>query len=226
MLNDFILFLTKGSEKVTYLYVSGVTGDEWYQLCDLLSKAPVSSPTGARWERTQPKPCCRAHRASPPILNLRRVWVLLRSPLQGQRGRGFVRNQTRCHQKAQFQSAICQAIFGYVKPFFPQDSCYKPGARGHSKEWIFRVMSCLALSSVTTRVDSGRNCIFLVTSASGSFRGEKKAPERRQCLPPAELLSSGSLKPLRSQPLALTCQTASFNSPFTLLIKNKKCHSL
>lgn len=88
-------------------------------------------------------------------------------------------------------------------------------------------MSCLALSSVTTRVDSGRNCIFLVTSASGSFRGKKKkAPERRQCLPPAELLSSGSLKPLRSQPLALTCQTASFNSPFTLLIKNKKCHSL
>lgn len=190
MLNDFILFLTKGSEKVTYLYVSGVTGDEWYQLCDLLSKAPVSSPTGARWERTQPKPCCRAHRASPPILNLRRVWVLLRSPLQGQRGRGFVRNQTRCHQKAQFQSAICQAIFGYVKPFFPQDSCLwarsKRTFQGVNLQ--SHVLSSALFSNYTGRFR--KKLYFFSHFCKRFIQGEKKKPP-----------SAGSAFPQRSSSL-------------------------
>lgn len=34
------------------------------------------------------------------------------------------------------------------------------------------------------------------------------------------------LQPLRSQPRAATCRTASADSPFPSLIKNKKCHSL
>lgn len=88
-------------------------------------------------------------------------------------------------------------------------------------------MSCLELFSVTKRGDSGRNCIIWVTYASDSFRKNNNKLSTRTAFTPVELLfSSGSLKPLRSQLLALTCQTASFNSPFTLLIKNKKCHSL
>lgn len=63
-------------------------------------------------------PCCRSPcQSSDP--QWKAVGVSLRTPLRGQRGRGFVRNRTPCHQKAQSQSAICQAVFGYAKPFFP-----------------------------------------------------------------------------------------------------------
>ena len=88
-------------------------------------------------------------------------------------------------------------------------------------------MSCLELSSVTMPVDSGRNCIFFFSHFCKRFIQKKTTTPVHPLPSPVELLfSSGSFQPLRSQPLALTCQTASFNSPFTLLIKNKKCHSL
>ena len=117
----FFFFLKKKKKdlkKMTYLYVTGVSGGVRCQRRDLPSRAPASSPRGARWSSTPPMPCCL-----PLSPHFSAGWVLLRTPLQGQRARGFVRNRTPCHQKAQFQSAICQAVFGYVKPAFPQDSC-------------------------------------------------------------------------------------------------------
>lgn len=63
-------------------------------------------------------PCCRSP-CQPSDPRWQAVRVSLRTPLRGQRGRGFVRNRTPCHQQAQSPSAMCQAVFGYAKPFFP-----------------------------------------------------------------------------------------------------------
>lgn len=63
--------------------------------------------------------------------------------------------------------------------------------------------------------------VSAVTSASAAFR-RKPQHTRGAGQPPRARLREASPSP----PLAPTCQAASSNSPFTLLIKNKMRHSL
>lgn len=126
-------------------------------------------------------------RCKPSDTHFRAGLVLLRSPLQRQRVRGFVRNWTRCHQKAQLQSAICQAVFGWVKPFFPQDSCLQAESKRTFQGVSLQshVLSRALFSNCAGRLR--KKLDFSVTPASGSFRKEKK---KRRAHAPASPWSS------------------------------------
>lgn len=117
------------------------------------------------------------------------------------------------HQSsAQPQLAICQAV---------QMSCKNIPSLGQlfikckDIPRRYSAVLCLELSLVTLPADSGRSCIFspsckAIHSEKEGGRGKKKKKptEKKEKAP-------SSLVLLRTQPLALTCQIASFNSPFT-----------
>lgn len=91
------------------LYVTVVSGDEWYLPRVPLSRAAGGNRTGARGPGAQLMPCCRAVPTRKSSLSGGFDFDLVLPSEGSVLQRGFVRNRTRCHQRAQFQSAMCQA---------------------------------------------------------------------------------------------------------------------